>query len=215
VEAKCLIMSINKYQTADEYSIYLPEKVSKRKPVRWLLNRLMFKYRLKKLIKWADVLHYTWDCAIEDGTDLIWARRYGKPIFIEWLGSDIRVPEKLCTINPYYQRIVEDNHEYVNLETVERSNANQSKFSRVNAQALVCPEMSFFLNTEIIKHYHIVFQRIDCFCFLPSYPDVTNKIPLIVHSPTATVIKGTEIILRAVEELRNECDFDFRLIQNV
>jgi glycosyltransferase involved in cell wall biosynthesis len=42
-----------------------------------------------------------------------------------------------------------------------------------------------------------------------------KKRPVVVHAPSAALIKGTKYILKAVEELKTELDFDFQLIQNV
>jgi len=43
-----------------------------------------------------------------------------------------------------------------------------------------------------------------------------RKVPLILHAPTNQVIKGTDIILKAVDDLKREgIDFEFRLVQDM
>lgn len=43
-----------------------------------------------------------------------------------------------------------------------------------------------------------------------------NKRPTILHMPSNRTLKGTDLILQAIEELRREdLDFDFRLVENV
>jgi len=38
---------------------------------------------------------------------------------------------------------------------------------------------------------------------------------LVVHAPTSPEYKGTPYLIKAVEELKNEIDFDFQLVQGV
>lgn len=213
VEAKCLVLSLNPYQSLNNHTVYLPNNISKKNFIKWLFNRVTYNYRLKKLIRWADVLHYTWSSALPDDRDLLWAKQYNKPVFVEWLGSDIRVPEYLYGHNPYYEEAVRKKHEYIDLESFEKSDANQAKF--IGACTLVCPEMSLFLNKNITRNYRIIFQRINCSDFKPVYPSVATTRPLIVHSPTASIVKGTDLILQVIEDLEREYDFEFTLIQNM
>jgi glycosyltransferase involved in cell wall biosynthesis len=46
-------------------------------------------------------------------------------------------------------------------------------------------------------------------------PDPSSGRPLIVHSPTAPVAKGTQFILEAIASLRTTHEFDFVLVQNM
>ena len=77
------------------------------------------KRTVKKWIDWADVIHYTWAPLYNDARDVKYAFDKGKKIFVEWVGSDIRNPDYLKTINPYYKLAFENGYEYSNLTLSE------------------------------------------------------------------------------------------------
>jgi hypothetical protein len=215
VEAKSIIQDLNKYNSSNVFTVYLPKNVSRRKPIAWLIAKLFYKARLRRLIKQADVLHYFWSPALDDGTDLRWAQKMGKAIFVEWLGSDIRDPDTLKKINPFFNQALEDGYEYKDIESREKSIAHQQIFARFRAIPILSPEMTLYLRPDLFTSFHLVFQRINCKDFKPLYPNPEKKIPLIVHSPTAVITKGTNIILRVIEELQNKYEFHFVLLTNL
>ena len=214
-EAKCLIQSVNKYTSEDDSVIFLPANASKRNPLKWLKHKLFYDASIKKLIRWADILHYTWGHAFGDARDLEWAKKFNKPIFIEWLGSDIRIPEYLFNINPYYKHAFFNGYEYRNFEEGDYKQKVQNAFSKAGATPLVCPEMSLFLDKKLFSKYVSIFQRINVQEFEPVYPSIQNKKPLIVHSPTVKIGKGSNIIIAVIEELKNKFDFEFKLLSNM
>jgi hypothetical protein len=215
IEAKCIVQDINKYNSLNKYTFFLPKNVSKKKPFKWLWNKLFYKAKLKKLIKWADVLHYVWSTALDDGQDLEWAAKMNKPIFVEWLGSDIRNPELLKRYNPYFTQFFNKGYEYKQIESEAKSIFQQKLFSQHGAIPVLCPEMSLFLHPQLFPSFKLLFQRINCRNFEVQYPNKHKKVPLIVHSPTALIAKGTNIILSVIEELKKEYKFEFLLLHNM
>jgi hypothetical protein len=215
VEAKCLVQHLNKYNSLNEFTVYLPETVSRKNPIKWIKHRLLYKRKIKQLIRWADVLHYFWSSALNDGEDLQWANDMNKPILIEWLGSDIRNPELLKKYNPFFPQVYNNGYEYNLIESEANSSSRQMLFSRFQATPVLCPEMVLFLKKEAFSTFKSVFQRIDCGNFEIHYPNPQKKVPVIVHSPTAAIAKGTNIILSVIEELRNQYEFEFILLHNL
>src|SRR5688572_13009129 len=90
VNALCITNFIHPLQSLESNTIYIPKNFSKRKPLKWLYYKLTYKREIKKYIKWADIIHYVWGPAFNNGDDVKYAYDLGKPIFVEWLGSDIR-----------------------------------------------------------------------------------------------------------------------------
>jgi hypothetical protein len=85
ISAKCLTNYTHKYQSVNDTVLVLPNRlISRKNPFRWLYAQWKFKKMLKKWIAWADVLHYIWGPAYEDGRDLKWAKDSGKLIFVEY-----------------------------------------------------------------------------------------------------------------------------------
>lgn len=215
VQAICVTQALSKYHATNEWVKYIPQRASKRNPVKWIKTYYSHKREIKKWIEWADVLHYTWGPAFDDGRDLEWASKAGKPIFIEWVGSDIRDPNILKEINPFYKLVLENGYEYASLETRELSQRNQKHFAVHGAIPVVCPEMKLYVDKKLFPQIHLLFQRIDVDSFECRYPDRANRRPLIIHSPSAKIAKGSNYIIPVIEELKKDFDFDFKLLHNV
>jgi len=216
VNAKCLTISLSKYQSLGPDTIYLPISDSKRAAFKWLWNKITFKKsRLFKLLQWADVLHYHWDSAFSDGRDLKWAAKSGKPIFIEWVGSEIRIPEICKRINPYYRKAFEDGYEYKSFESEKTSFKNQSKFQKVNAVPLIIPEMNLYVQKQMFPLSYPSQLRINLKEYKTAFPNINNNKPLIIHSPSAKMAKGSNFIIPVIKELEKEYDFKFLLLHDL
>lgn len=215
VHAKCLTIEVHKYQMVNSNTICLPMIVSKRKPFKWLWNKIMFKRRLYRQLKWADVFHYQWGAVFPDYADLKWVARSGRPLFIEWIGSEIRIPDICKKINPYYAMVFDKGYEYNRLESNNKSLEVQKIFKDVGAIPLIFPEMNIYVKKDIFPVTYPTQVRLDITGFVPDYPLPDTKKPLIVHSPTAKICKGSDIIIAVIEELKKSFEFDFILLHNM
>lgn len=212
---KCLSRSTHKYQLQNETFILLPQISTKKNFIKWLYYKWKYRKELKKWIAWANVLHYTFTTGLSSGIDLKWARKQNKIIIIEWVGSDIRNPDILKKINPYYKKVFENGYEYAHVESQKNSLKNQRLFAKYKAIPLLFPEMKLFVDESLFKKTYLVFQRINLDAFTPHYPSVNNTRPLIVHSPSAKIAKGTNILLPIIESLKEEFDFKFVLLHDI
>lgn len=216
VKAICLTTSVHKYQAVNKTTIVLPNKyVSRKNPLKWFNAQRIFKKELMKWIEWADILHYTWEPAYKDGRDLRWAKKMNKPIFIEWLGSDIRDAGFLSAINPYYKQAFKNGYESRDMENGELKKMTEENFYAIGAIPTVCPEMSMYLNKKLFSSYISLMQRINVKAFSPQFPSPENNKPLIVHSPSAKITKGSNFVLAAIEELKKDFDFEFVLLHDM
>ncbi|MCY7293261.1 MAG: hypothetical protein LH615_13870, partial [Ferruginibacter sp.] len=138
INAKCLTNFTHKYQSVNQTVLVLPNRlISRKNPFKWLYAQWKFKKMIKQWIAWADVLHYIWGPAYEDGRDLQWAKKSGKLIFVEWVGSDLRNPDILCRINKYYKAAFNNGYEYQKFESSEYKNVVQRLFSNAGAKPIV------------------------------------------------------------------------------
>jgi hypothetical protein len=172
-----------------------------------LLRKLRFLYGnfiLLKKIYWADVIHWQWSIGGETYFDLHYKliKQLKKPILIEWLGSDIRIPEIVSSFNPFYKEWVDSGKYFYKEESNKRSLSIQEKFSFLNAYPAVCPEMSLFVEKKFFKRIILLYQRIHIESFTPVFPEVIKKVPKVVHTPSAPGAKGTESVRAAVEKLK-------------
>ena len=61
-------------------------------------------YELFRLIHWADIIHWYYDYPVlKSGFILKWVKFLKKPAVVEWLGSEVRIPEILSLHNPVYK----------------------------------------------------------------------------------------------------------------
>ena len=215
VMAKALVVTDHKYNEVNIDTIFLAESVSKRNPLKWIWHKLTFKRTVKKWIRWADVVHYNWLPIFSDARDLKFAYDEGKKIFVEWVGSDIRNPDLLIEINPHFTHAFKNGYEYASVESKEHSLKVQSMFAKYGAVPLLCAEMQLFLIKDLFPKFFFIYQRIDCKSFIPKYPSTENVKPLIIHSPSKIVTKGSNIILPLIEKLKKEYDFEFKILHDV
>ncbi len=215
IEAVAITSEMNKYQGVNKSIVYIPNQYSSYNPFKFIRNKFLYAKEIKKWIEWADVIHYVWGPAFKDGRDLKWAKQMNKPVFIEWLGSDIRNPELLFKINPFYKKVFYNGYEYCKREASSYKITVQQMFHSINAIPTLSPEMSIFLIKSLFPNYKSLMQRLNVKDFEPNYPSKFNKKPLVIHSPSAKICKGSDLIIPIIEELKKSYDFDFVLLHNM
>lgn len=213
VEARGVVVSPAIVQSADELEVVA---IAARPRGRRLLDALRRLPFILAAIRWADVLHWHYGTtALPWRLDLHWARLLRKPGVVEFWGSDIRIPEVEAADNPYYARLGPD-YEYGRAESYAGSRRVQRLFARAGMACLIsCHSLRPYLQLDLFPRPYFVRQRIWLPDFTPTPPDEQNRRPVLVHSPSAPVAKGTAAVLAAVEKLKARYDFDFRLIQNM
>lgn len=214
VECRYLYYVPHPYISENEYGIQLQKYPSRKNPINYIYQKYSFKNNIRKWIDWADVLYYMWD-SINEEYDLEYAFSKNKKIYIEWVGSDIRNPDLLKALNPYYADNFQDSYEYKKMESSNFRNKVQARFAKYNAKPILCPEMTLYLNKDLFPNFEHILQRINVAEILPVFPDPNEKIPVIVHSPSALNAKGTSKILEVIQDLKNDYSFEFHLLHNV
>ena len=214
VEAKCLIFTKNKYSTTNE--VTFSEDISRYKinPFKRMKLLLTEKAKIKKWFEWADIIHYAWGAIFKDGRDLKWARKTGKPIFVEWVGADIRDIHYLRKINPHFNNNFEIIYKVRKIAT-KRVRKYLSQFNNVQAIPTLCPEMSLFVDKKMFPNQKSLFQRINLTAFKLQLPKLDSSKPLIIHSPTSPILKGTQFVLEVISKLKKNYDFEFKLVTNM
>jgi len=213
VEAKGLFLGSDVRQTIGQNVTRLPLAPFAKNPVRWASHQFKKAYYFRKMIQWADVIHWIWDSAYGMQLDLRYVAYLNKPGVIEWSGSDIRNRAMAEKLNPYMKAIYDNGYEYAHIETTERSNRIQERFARLGFFPLTTPEMDLYVRKDLFPKTYTTLHRLDVNDFNPVEP--LNERPLVVHAPTRRIAKGTEYILKAVEELKPELDFEFRLLEHM
>lgn len=180
---------------------------------RYLLFAKWYSYFLRNLF-WCDIVH--WSGSFNNQLlqlTLPIIKLLGKPGLIEFVGGE-RNPEVEFLDNKFYKEIYYAGYEYP-YETAKNNEQIQNLFSKAGFSALALPNYLQHFSPIYFKNIYSGFQRIDVSTFNPVFPDVNNEIPLIIHSPSAPIAKGTKYVLRAIEKLKEKYDFEFRLVQNM
>jgi glycosyltransferase involved in cell wall biosynthesis len=213
VEARGLFLGADVKQTIGKNVIRLNPCTFFPNPFKWVVFQIKKAYYFKKLIRWADVIHWIWDSAYSSQIDLKYAAFLKKPGLIEWSGSDIRNRDVAEKLNPYIGTAYDEGYEYAHIETKERSDRIQERFARLGFIPLTTPEMNLYVRKDLFPKTYISFHRLNVKDLVSG--EAANKKPLIVHAPTRRIAKGTQHIIKVISELKNELDFDFVLLENM
>lgn len=202
------------YQSTDTCCRYFKD-TTKKKPFQFLYHRLGFLLNYLNSIIWADVVHYVWDNPNVMGLDLWLLKRLKKKVFIEWVGSDVRIPEIAQEISRFAKAAyAHPDFEYKGSESYEISMQKQRKFAQVGAIPMVYPEIDLFVDTNLFPKRYFTNQRLQVKKHPAFFPSKDSKRPLIVHSPTAPILKGSPQIIEVLKELSKHYEFDFILLNN-
>ncbi|MBU0694972.1 MAG: glycosyltransferase [Bacteroidetes bacterium] len=213
-EAKCITLSDNLITSKNEHVILLKHH-SIRNPFLYGYYKLVYLLTLYKLLKWCDVVHWTWNTALPFSLDLKLIKWMKKPRFIEWVGSDIRIPEVTMAESPFYKEAYSNGYEYSTMENKMSSYRNQNNFAKHGFVPILVPEMQLFLKTGLFEMVHTTQYRIPTAKFDAHYPELQNEKIVIVHSPSAKIAKGSNYILPVVESLKEKYNIEFVLLHNV
>lgn len=212
VEARGLAFGGHATQTTTGVKLFSPNK-NHFFNIRF--KQLQFFARMVEWIKWADVLHWIWDFgSVPFRFDKQLVKWFDKPGVIQWCGSDVRMPETTSEVNPYYQAAFHNGYEY-KYESRETSLKIQRDFADVNFYPLEFIGIDYYIDQNLFPKRFKVWQSIVLNEHVPSFPALNKEKPLLLHSPTAPVTKGTKFVLEAVEQLKTKYDFDFKLVQGM
>ncbi len=147
-------------------------------------------------LKRYDCFHFHYGHSILNGSELPLYRQFGKKVFFEFHGSDLRDMETFCHISgmPF-----------------EPGEATSPKLHARNRKICKAADGIIIHDDELIRYLpeehapvYIVPLRVDISQFEPSYPDPKAETVRIVHAPSKRTIKGTKYVLEAFELLNKK-----------
>lgn len=144
-----------------------------------------------------DIIHYHFGSYLLPGfKDVEIFKSQGKKLFVEFWGSDVRLPSVESKRNPYFIN-AKNTIEEVNIERMK-------KWSEYMDGEVIFGDHTFnvFLKPYFDK-IHIVGQRVDTKNNIPVYPSLSDdKEVVVVHAPSFAPIKGTKYVEEAIEKLK-------------
>ena len=193
----------------------LPDVAAPMKSLTGVLRRIPIWRSVLAAIKWADVVHWHFSSrVIPKNVDLMYTKFLNKARIVEFCGSDIRIPEIASADNSYIARMYKEHPEPWMSDNHSRQ--VQLRFAKFGFECLFRHiELESYIQKDLFPKPYRTEARLILSEFEQSYPDPCKKRPLIVHAPSKKWVKGTDAVLRAVEELRTKYEFDFQLIHSV
>ncbi|MBN9412624.1 MAG: glycosyltransferase [Candidatus Paracaedimonas acanthamoebae] len=170
-----------------------------------------------------DVIHYYFGKSILsydnppknpsfDFLDLKLAKKLGKKIFFTLQGCDVRLASESSTRNLFTPCGENKCSAYqVCVSTLDQRRKNFIK------NILPLADQIFYLNPEL-GHYlpkslFLPYANMEVNNFTKIPPNI-KRTPKIVHAPSDATIKGTDLILKALESLKANYEFELILVQN-
>jgi glycosyltransferase involved in cell wall biosynthesis len=171
-----------------------------------------------------DVLHYYFGrsflCWDDYGApnrlwfaDLKLARRLGRKVFMTLQGCDIRLSDESAARNEFTAC------EIGRCESAPDCRASLDARRRALVRDILpLVHRVFFLNPEL-GHYvpgasFLPYASVDVEAFEPVWPSA-NGVPVLLHAPSNESIKGSALIIEAVERLKKRIPLEFVLVKGV
>lgn len=162
----------------------------------------------KKIFDAHDVFIFIWagEYLMRNGKDLELLKQKGKKIVSILVGSDVRYPEAF--------------QQEFNTDTVGWPAKYKKSFSHYN-QVIRKVELYSDLIFSVPDQAGLAIRSYDHFPipliqerYQFNWPD--NDVPVVVHAPSAPALKGTDIILDTLDQLKNEgVKFNLHFIKNM
>ncbi len=179
------------------------------------LQKLFYLPSVWRMIAAADILHWVGDVSTFPGRySYGFMRRINKPGVVQWMGSEIRIPDVDIPNNPFYKRALNEGYEYPD-ESRETSLANQRKMAGLNFFPLEFAGLRQYIDRGLFPKSFDTFQPIELSEYNTDLNAEPNARPVIFHSPSAPVAKGTMYVQQAIDRLSERYDFEFKVATNV
>ncbi len=182
----------------------------------WLYHSILSAIAVFKSIWWCDVLHWSGATILPFGLELKFAKLLGKKRFIEWVGSDIRVPEVTMQESKWYKDIFYNGYEYP-VENKITSYKRQSKFKDAGFTPILVPEMQLFLKPGLFERVYTTQYRGPGIyeTFEPKVEKVNKGVVSILHCPSAPNAKGSNLIAPIIAKLKEKYPIEYIMLTGV
>jgi len=158
-----------------------------------------------KLINKNNIFHFHFGTSLTiNYSDLPLLKQLNKKIFMQHWGSDVRLYSVASKYNPYVKVKV----------TNEKEIINRLEFLGKSIDTCIVSDGELY---EYVKDYYKNVYFIKQAINIQDYAIKSKKKDglCIVHAPTSPEIKGTDSVLKVIDELRNKYTFNFKLVQGI
>jgi len=192
------------------YRLSTPDYIKNIRFVRAIYRQLLLLWHFIRAIVTYNVFVFVWTTTfLPLHLDLFILRLLGKKVIVFNCGDDVRY-------RPIHERINMDVFGHkpfwsLNNLLFKGQTFARAFFDQKTEEASGC--------TIVSMRNQATFQKKDCFLFrfptksIVNSPKNAKDIPLIIHAPSDTDIKGTSYVMKAIDVLKSErLQFEFELI---
>lgn len=204
------VLTKTKHKFQYPYDIFFDHSVSFNDALR----------KLRNIFSQYDILHYhavplVWEkkFAKPTGFDLFLARLLGKKIFYHFRGSEARLENCFRNTNKYHY-CDDETHLFEQFPEAEQKLYLEFVKSVSDCAFVVDPELQTYVPEATIVPRTIDLDAINKIGIMQTCND-EEKI-VIAHAPSRRAVKGTDWVIKAVEDLKHEgINVELKIIENM
>lgn len=157
----------------------------------------LFAFYIKALFVY-DVFHFHFGRSILNNAELWTYKVFGKDLYFEFHGSDLRDQKKFCEVTgiPFSEK---------EASCPKLHKRNEKICQRADGIIIHDDELIPYL-PPVRNSIYVVPLRVDIGQFTPCFPKEGNEHIRIVHAPSKRAAKGTAFVLEAYEQLKRKYD---------
>ncbi|MBS4224987.1 glycosyltransferase family 4 protein [Lederbergia citrea] len=172
------------------------------------INHETLKESHQEILDSFDLFHFHYGTTLcPDFSDLPELKRRNKKMIMHHWGNDVRFHDQARKNNPY-----------VNTDDSPPNEAIHEKLLKITAyikEAIVQDYEVYEYVKDYYEKVHVLPIAIDLQHFQPNYPSVTKEKPLILHAPTNPDFKGTYLIEKVIDNLKQDYSFEYKRIEKM
>lgn len=179
----------------------------------WLSRIYTRFFFIKCLFKYKAFIFFSGDSLLKDFKDFKLYRLFKKKTMMLFFGCDLQQPELTFRKDIPISACHNCTQEYKDFVGCVPDKKILRTRKIENAADFIVSHLAF---SDVLEREYIrITQPINIEDFPVDIPENNNKIPVILHAPSNFGYKGTQFLLDAVDKLKNEIKFEFRLVHNV
>jgi len=180
----------------------------------WLQRIYARFFLLKCLFKYNAFIFFSGESLLKNYWDFKYYRIFRKKTMMIFLGCDVQQPELTFRKDIPFSSCHNCGREYMDFVNC----VPEKKIIRTRKiEELVDYIVSHIAISDVLKREYVnVIQPINIEDFpVNAQSKTNNKIPVILHAPSNYGYKGTQFLIQAIEKLKKEFTFEFKLVSNV
>lgn len=209
VNARGLVRTQHKYLDTTGLEIRCPYKSSSKHFLQRRIQDAIWLRHLIPAMRWADIVHWRWgQPSAYWSLDLRVLQLMDRCRFVDFCGSDIRIPSLAAKDNLYLREAWEANILRYGEDHVPR--ANQSLFESLGFHCIIRHrELLAYIDQNRFRSVNCINAPVMTSEITPRYPNADCHRPLICHCPSRRGDKGTDAVQVAIEKIKGIYNFQY------